>query len=109
MGPIKRKDQIKKVFLGGQWLSKNEIIYGRRRTESRADSNKASSQTRKTEKEPSNTYSEIKPGRLMDSINIIKKELSRKGPEFHSHIHRMRQIWLECNKSLEEIAYSSRD
>lgn len=45
----------------------------------------------------------IKPGRLMDSIHIVKEELSKKGPAAKIQVNRIIEIWLESCKSIEEI------
>jgi len=58
-----------------------------------------------TDEKPKNWNNRsIRPNRLMDCIFIIKGEMSKK--ESEPYKARIMDIWLDCVKSLEEIAYN---
>merc|ERR1712039_1141692 len=49
----------------------------------------------------------VRPGRLMDSLSVMKEQLTLEDSKNQARINRIMDIWFESNKSLEEIAFGN--
>merc|ERR1712151_1288367 len=49
----------------------------------------------------------VRPGRLMDSLSVMKEQLVLDDSKNQANLNRIMDIWFESNKSLEEIAFGN--